>query len=240
MFVLSAVIPAFAGVIVFNNFGPGNTSGCCGGTVGDGAFLGNDGIALSTSFQAAITAPLASISMAAAHCGNGSICGGIPPRNPNSNAVIMSLYDNSAFGGGNLLEQIMVIGQMQPELEQTDAFVTGPSVLHPLLVAGVTYWLVATVPNMKTDTTGWHVSTTPSPLGNSLFEKVGSGPWEFLSSSEPAFEITGVPEPDVKYPLCVVCAAVVVLRKRLLPFRKPAKYSLCHEIGDRYSRRHRY
>jgi hypothetical protein len=184
---------------VFSSFGPGNTyNGAAGVTVGDGAIGSDAGFSYATYFTAALTTPLESIVLGATHCGTNSFCGGIPPRDPNSNAVIMSLYDNGATGGGTLLESITVTGQMQPWRGQTNAIVTGVSVLQPLLTAGTTYWLVASEPNPLTDATVWGFSIPG--LGTQTYFRDGNGPWTGYSSSGLGFQINGVtpvPEPSM-------------------------------------------
>jgi len=170
------------GITSFSTFSPGYTyDGQVGQTVGDGALQNNAGSAYAVPFMAGSTAFLDSIVMGATHCGTGSFCGGIPPRDANSNDVIMSLYDNGATGGGNLLESIAVRGQMEPWRSQNNAIVAGTSVSRPQLVAGATYWLVATVPNMLTDATVWSRSTNSQGL--TAYLKTGAGPWTLFGTA---------------------------------------------------------
>lgn len=61
--------------------------------------------------------------------------------------------------------------------------------LRPQLVAGNTYWLVATVPDMLNDALVWGHSTNSQ--GRQTYYKYGVGPWFPISSTEATFQING-------------------------------------------------
>lgn len=179
----------YASALNVGNFGPGNTyNGLVGFRVGDGAFQNDAGNAVGVQFVAGSTAFLDSMVMGITRCGTDSSCGASPPRS-NNNEVIMSLYDNASLGGGNLIESITVTGQMQLWQGQTNAIVIGTSVKRPQLVAGTTYWLVATVPNLA-DALIWG-QTTNAPSLQSTYVKFGAAQWAFQSSYGAAFQING-------------------------------------------------
>jgi len=123
----------------------------------------------------------------------------------------MALYDNGATGGGTLLESITVTGQMAPWRGQTNAIVTGGSVLHPLLVAGTTYWLVVSEPNPLTDETVWG-NALPIGQVNPSYLRVGSGAWAPYNGVGQAFQISGLtPVPEPSMGLLIGITALIAL-----------------------------
>lgn len=215
MLAASAAFPA----TVYDNFSPGNThEGTLGLTVGDGAYFFNvygvngSGFELAIPFTAQAGGLLHTIDVGITRCGTGSQCD-YYLRTPVPDTVIMGLYDNTATGGGTLIEQISKTGTIQPWPNSTSSIVTGTSILNPLLVNGAQYWLRISVQNPVNDALVWMRSTNQQ--GSLTYGRSNSFDWAMVSGGEMAFRITSdVPEPGALGMTGIALCAIGLLRRR--------------------------
>jgi hypothetical protein len=178
--------------VLFTNFGPGlayNTAtGYFVNGVGTTCSAGKE--ALAEKFQPSSSAPFGDAKLA---------------LNLISGTNKLSIFLETDAGGlpGAILEQIDVTG-LAPA--NAGSVITANSFLHPPLVAGASYWLVAVA--LTPDTcAGWNENSTgDTPTGtNSAFNNVASptGPWTFQITSPTlrriAFQIDGGTGPESAY-----------------------------------------
>ena len=111
-----------------------------------------------------------------------------------ANEMDLRLYNTVGGQPGSVLEMIHVSGQM-PNFGMFGSghLVKFDSVLHPLLQAGGTYWLV---PFASGDTAaGWYENTqgASGPFAQSL--EVEPTSWSVITFPQGAFEVNGTPSP---------------------------------------------
>jgi uncharacterized repeat protein (TIGR02543 family) len=174
-FLLGPQLAFCSPVILFNNFGAGNSFGpvtnayCIGGNN-----VGCAGIPYEPAFAftPATTAYLTEINLAIYNAAQGGVEG---------SAVISLMTDSSGLPGPSLLEQWTVT-------PSGDEVYTLNSMLHPLLTAGTRYWLVAANTLGRSGVVGWNRSVA-SQSGPYADMKTGSWVLESSNATQGAFEI---------------------------------------------------
>jgi Carboxypeptidase regulatory-like domain/PEP-CTERM motif len=184
-----------APVVVFNDFGPGNTFMPGPGiTVGCGALCWNDaGHSQGWSFIPATTSSLSLLETVA-------FLGPSP-----TGTITFTIFADAGGVPGASLESFGL------PLVRTPQFMSFPSSLHPVLQAGQTYWFTAFTQDLVNQAGDVGINSIGVTGPEAL--RIGSGPWTPTTSSAYAvFRITGdqaqVPEPST---LCLIGFGAIAL-----------------------------
>jgi PEP-CTERM motif len=187
-----------APVVVFNDFGPGNTFMPGPGiTVGCGALCFIDaGHSHGWSFIPATTTSLSLL----------ETVGSLGPSA--TGTMIFTISADVGGVPGASLESFSL------PLIPIPQFVAFPSTLHPTLLAGQTYWFTAFTQDLVNQAGNVGINSVGVTGPEAL--RIGSGPWTPTASSAYAvFRITGdqaqVPEPST---LCLLGFGVILLALR--------------------------
>jgi PEP-CTERM motif-containing protein len=137
---------------------------------------------------------------------SGSFVASLEPPMPAGN-VQMQLYNDKAGVPGTVLDTMIVPGS---ELGTYSAFLDFTSTTHPILSAGATYWLIASMPQSGTSSLWW----TPS-VSTPGYEAVSydGGAFSVAPNPQGAFAIygTAVPEPSSIAMIAVALGGACVL-----------------------------
>ncbi|MGD0014742.1 MAG: choice-of-anchor R domain-containing protein [Bryobacteraceae bacterium] len=172
-------------VVLFNNFGPGDTFDTgTGWTLGGGGVSGNEGDTQGFVFTPGATAQLSMIELAVG-------------RFSGANELTVWLMSDAAGQPGASLESFVFSGAMTSFGSTT--IISANSVSHPLLNAGTQYWLIGAPPDLINDWDAWNMNSITA-LGPRAI-RIGAGSWSATSDdTQGAFRITGetaaVPEPS--------------------------------------------
>jgi hypothetical protein len=189
IFVAISLSPgAYAGpVTLFTDFGPADAFNCCAGYgTGHGAETGTAGFSVAASFTASLTATLNRIDVGVSIDHTGNLSGDVN---------IWLLTNSGGFPGG-ILESFSLINAATI----APIIVSANSTAHPMLLAGVEYWIAIAPPDLINGKIGWLFNSTGATAPY-ISARVGAGPWGFGSSgdstTQPAFRVIGdaVPEP---------------------------------------------
>lgn|GEM_PF-1805930 len=115
--------------------------------------------------------------------------------NSGYNQLDVALMSDAGNKPGTILESFSFVGQMgtQPlSLNQKNPVLVGTSASdpHPLLVAGTSYWLAASVPDGTSAAWSW---AEPTVSGGSASMTNVDPSWTVIHSALPAFRISGEP-----------------------------------------------
>ena len=172
---------ARAGVVLFDNFGPGDSSQTnVGYTISTATSLTGVDVTSGMSFTPSVTAPLGSIFAAI-----GLISG--------TNQVTLDLMSDSGGSPGTILESFNASNQMGP-FGSSNPPIMVTSTLHPVLQMGQQYWLVA----FAHDSTwaAWNDNNT-GDSGPVTQSNDNGLTYNVFSGARGAFEVTSaVPEPS--------------------------------------------
>jgi hypothetical protein len=167
--------------IIFNNFGPGDGYDTSQGWQVGASPLGGPRLEQATAFTptgASFTFDQVAIALSRSGFSTGP------------NLIDVALTTSSGGAPGTVLETFRFVGAMglfglfSPPL-------VADSVLHPLLLEGTQYWLVASVPQ-PTTLADWNLAS-PVDLGRRAFREVG-GPWQVADATvRGAFRVSGTP-----------------------------------------------
>jgi hypothetical protein len=178
-----AAVPAWADpTVLYTTLGPGGSFGTYAYAV-DGSSYSNEVIANSFSLNSAAVVSDAQLAIYFA----------LGENNP------ASVYIESDSGGspGSILDSLIQVGAIQP-YGVGNGLVTYDCSGAGCNLASGTYWLVAAETNADT-LLGWYFNYAGTTT-NQAFDSTGSptGPWNFDSVTETAFEIDGpvIPEPS--------------------------------------------
>jgi hypothetical protein len=206
-YVLVSGLAFAAPVVVFNDFGPGNTFMPGPGiTVGCGALCWQDaGHSHGWSFTPATTTSL-------------SLLETVGSLGPSAGGTM--IFTISADVGGVPGASIETFNLPLIPIPQ---FVAFPSTLHPTLLAGQTYWFTAFTQDLVNQAGNVGINSIGVTGPEAL--RIGSGPWTPTTSSPYAvFRITGdqaqVPEPSTLWLLgfggiSLACARAVTVSRLL-------------------------
>ena len=191
---------AFAGpVVLYNNFGPGDTYDVQPGiTFGCGAFCWqNPGLTLAFAFTPSSTAAFTELEMVAGF--------GMHPAN-----ILASIRSDSGGLPGAVLESFSTPLTWPPTRLQFN------SILQPTLAAGMQYWVVAAVPDPVNDMGSWSINSIGA--NGPQAGKIGDGPWTGSRTNiDAVFRVTGddssVPEPSALALLVLGLAGILGLRR---------------------------
>jgi len=193
--------------IIFSNFGPGMTFNPNTSWNVSGIYYG--GRVVAQSFT-----PSANFAFSNAKLPMGILYG------PNILQVVLMTSSGPSQYPGLIIETVTITNAVPPI--QLPGIIVANSALHPMLNAGVQYWIVAYAPDDNTFM-GWNLSHNDSSSYVLLngFHSL-TGPWPELGSLRSAFQIEGnglqstVPEPATLLllsPVLVVVAWRVHRRK---------------------------
>jgi hypothetical protein len=203
---VSTCVPASAD-IVYSTFGPGDSfNSRVVQWIGDGAAAGAtfDDRQVANRFTVPTDFEVTSYRVAISHFSG--------PVYHGDGAGILSLWSGAAFP--------------EIQLESGIAFNTGngtaqivdiPSVFHPLLMPGQTYWLTLSAPDQ--DLFRWYYSDQPVQPGWEIRDREGAGAWNSAGNTANAFEVGGiaggVPEPQPWILIATAAALIALSRLRL-------------------------
>jgi hypothetical protein len=173
------------GDTIVDTFGPNNSYGFTGVTVGGGVYPRHDpppnqGVTIALEFQPTFSATLDQIELAVLY--NGSTTG-----SPN---LDVSIFTNANGTPGVPIEAISLtnLNSTAPEL------VSAMSLLHPLLTTSTDYWLVVAPPDLLYDAFNVFLSPLSTGFVGSA-SRLGDAPWQTFSGDMGgiAARITGTP-----------------------------------------------
>ncbi len=103
------------------------------------------------------------------------------------NKIDVWLMTDAAGKPGTLIEGWSFVGVLRNDPQ----ILVGASMLHPALVPGTPYWLVASTPDVDAEA-GW-LKSSPAVLGTHV-RRLGSNDWEvYTDITQGAFRINGTP-----------------------------------------------
>jgi len=181
--------------VVIDTFGPGDTYSTVTGATVDGQHTTEPVVAAN---QFAVSGPsvnLDSITIAMQY----------DTSNEGANAfdldvetsVPFSSTENTPAPSGVSLETIQVTGQM-PRFGTPNAAITAASATQPLLLSGVTYWIVASLPDPDAEA-AWMDETIADTTPYGLAQRNPNGGVWGYGTGHSAFRVTGLitaPEPS--------------------------------------------
>jgi hypothetical protein len=113
------------------------------------------------------------------------------------NLIEVALTTSSGGVPGTVLETFRFVDAMGP-FGRFNPPLAADSVLHPLLLEGEQYWLVASVPQ-PTTLADWNLAS-PIDLGRRAFREVG-GSWQVADANvRGAFRVSGTPSGGAEVP----------------------------------------
>lgn len=209
MLSLSPMVQASA--IVFSNLQ--ENAHLCGCALNQGRQVGtfpNDPLEHFTPGDAFTTALTTDFTLDRVELAVGLISG-------NVNSLIVSLYSDQNGSPGSLLESFWLDNQMGP-FGQDHALLVADSVLHPILTAGSSYWLLATTAD-PTTAAGWYFNHTldTGPVGT----RVNNDPFCCIRNDlRDAFAVLGTPTqatPEPSTAWTVAAGVSFLLMKAVFP-----------------------
>jgi hypothetical protein len=197
-----AVVVAGSPVIVFNDFGSGDSYMPGPGiTVGCGAVCwGNAGYSHAWSFVPGVTSSFASLETAAWALGFA-----LPTT------LVLSIAADAGGVPGLPLESFSLPLTSTPQTLLLD------SVAHPLLMAGSTYWFIAGTEDLVNQAANIGINSVGVTGPEAL--RLGSDPWSpTTSSAYGVFRVVGeapsaIPEPSMSLLFAAGSAALVVAKR---------------------------
>jgi hypothetical protein len=177
---LSLASPILAGTI-FSNFGPGDSFDPGGQTLSVGSPIGEDddqGSAFTPSSNLFLTRIELAVGLASG-----------------PNLLDVWLMSDSGGQPNTIIESFHLVDAMGP-FAGSRPLVSADSILHPLLSAGIQYWLIADTPGPD-ELAAWNFNSI-GDIGPNAFQ-VNSGGWFVGTGLRDAFRVSGsssIPEPN--------------------------------------------
>jgi hypothetical protein len=207
---LVATTEAHATIVVYDSFGPGLTITPMGDT--GGYTIGPPG---TTMYMGAPFSPSSTVDITSL---TGSWEAGLNAAFPLTitSPITVSLWS------GSTSEPVTQLESWNLTVDEMATNYTLTSTTHPLLVPGITYWVVEDYTNgvAANNFLGWGLNTAAKTLG--LGESETSATTLFLSTDEnPALEVVGTAVPESGTLLLIGSGIfMVVFRKRLKSLRR--------------------
>ena len=176
---LSATVAPADSIVVFNNFGPGDSYDTDAGWI-VGKSGGDPVFEQGFQFSPSHSVELATIEAAAGH-------------NTGTNAIAFELRNDSSGEPGSLIE-VWSIPNIASWWDGGEILLLGSNV-RPWLSAGTDYWLTAYAPGAPDSHMVWMDSDQSDSMTRAW--STDGGPWVISTTYEPgAFRVTGIPEPS--------------------------------------------
>jgi hypothetical protein len=180
-------MPLFGAVVTFDTYGPGDTYGTIGYTIGSGQTSGD-------LFAPSFTGNLFEIDLALSNARG-------------SNFVNVQLTADNNGAPGSVIESYTVVATNV--FSSPGSVVQALSTLHPLLTAGTNYWLLATTDDASLDP--WYFSITGA---TGLRYSTMSGVTTDTMAAFRVLSIPQVPEPSTLFAGLVLAGAMLSRRFR--------------------------